>query len=615
MDGPLDRAIVQVQRQHLDILRKLFNTVYFVVKEEMPFTSFPQLIKLQKKNGSDLVRLESYATDQACRRFIPYIADEVREEVKQSLETANVFSVLYDGATDCSVSEVEIVYARTATRGIVEEKFIGLQDIKHANAQGVFDAIDEAFTERMTMPDWKTKLVGAGSDGAKVNIGRQNSVASRMQDEGRDYIIIMHCVAHRLELGIADGTKNCEELDILQDMLKKIYKHYYKSPKALRELRAVADALDEKFLKPTRLSGTRWIPHMSRAANILGDKYNIIYTHFDHVSQAGPGQATAEVRGRATFLAKKLRDWKVLRFLFHLQDVLSVVSTLSETLQKIKLTCVDFLDALERANLELLLLANEPGEKLQGFFAELVEDMGRYDFRGTELRNRRDLDYTDLKEIVQTVIQKVNGRLENAGDPTRPILSAARIFDTKVWPDTREDLALFGNDELLTLSGHFQEVLQRMGCQAQALPQEWTQAKAHLGNQIINQRQPRVDDRPAMASLYGHQDYRARFKNLLMLLDIVLALPVSSSTCERGFSAVKRIKSDWRSNLSTGMMNHLLMVSIQGKSTEEYVADIAIQRWWNRRRAPKFNDDQPEVEEQAGEDELLQFFMHLGMGD
>ena len=84
--------------------------------------------------------------------------------------------------------------------------------------------------------------------------------------------------------------------------------------------------------------------------------------------------------------------------------------------------------------------------------------MGRYDFRGTELRNRRDLDYTDLKEIVQTVIRKVNGHLENAGDPTRPILSAARIFDTKVWPDTREDLALFGNDELLTPSGHFQEV-------------------------------------------------------------------------------------------------------------------------------------------------------------
>jgi hypothetical protein len=44
-----------------------------------------------------------------------------------------------------------------------------------------------------------------------------------------------------------------------------------------------------------------------------------------------------------------------------------------------------------------------------------------------------------------------------------------------------------------------------------------------------------------------------------MLIETVLVLPISSAICERGFSAVKRIKSDWRSNLRTETMNHLLL--------------------------------------------------------
>ena len=49
-----------------------------------------------------------------------------------------------------------------------------------------------------------------------------------------------------------------------------------------------------------------------------------------------------------------------------------------------------------------------------------------------------------------------------------------------------------------------------------------------------------------------------------MLIETVLVLPISSAICERGFSAVKRIKSDRRSNLRTETMNHLLLASIEG---------------------------------------------------
>ena len=51
----------------------------------------------------------------------------------------------------------------------------------------------------------------------------------------------------------------------LRDMLQSIYKHYHYSPKALNELRELAEVMGEKIHKPGNLKGTRWVPHLHRA--------------------------------------------------------------------------------------------------------------------------------------------------------------------------------------------------------------------------------------------------------------------------------------------------------------------------------------------------------------
>ena len=79
--------------------------------------------------------------------------------------------VLLDGATDASVTEVEVVYVRYVKDGTTS--YLSLQEVQHANAQGIYEAIDRAFISH-GLVGWKDKLVGMGCDGAPVNIGRQN---------------------------------------------------------------------------------------------------------------------------------------------------------------------------------------------------------------------------------------------------------------------------------------------------------------------------------------------------------------------------------------------------------------------------------------------------------
>ena len=71
-------------------------------------------------------------------RIVPYIAQTVREEILATVTDASCLSVLFDGATDCSVAEIETVHTRVLNRnGEVKETFTGLGELEHAHAEVV----------------------------------------------------------------------------------------------------------------------------------------------------------------------------------------------------------------------------------------------------------------------------------------------------------------------------------------------------------------------------------------------------------------------------------------------------------------------------------------------
>ena len=65
-------------------------------------------------------------------------------------------------------------------------------------------------------------------------------------------------------------------------MLRGLYKHYHYSPKALRELKELAQVLDEKINKPVNLRGRRWLPHISRALTVMMKSFSVIYAHLEN---------------------------------------------------------------------------------------------------------------------------------------------------------------------------------------------------------------------------------------------------------------------------------------------------------------------------------------------
>ena len=105
--------------------------------------------------------------------------------------------------------------------------------------------------------DWKNKTVGFGSDGASVMVGNRGGVCCLFQAE-IPHLIGVHCTAHRLELAAMGVIKAEPQMTKITNLVYGMFKQYYYSANAWRELKAVAIALDEPFIKPSNLGGTRW---------------------------------------------------------------------------------------------------------------------------------------------------------------------------------------------------------------------------------------------------------------------------------------------------------------------------------------------------------------------
>ena len=70
-------------------------------------------------------------------------------------------------------------------------------------------------------------------------------------------------------------------------------------------------------------------------------------------------------------------------------------------------------------------------------------------------------------------------------------------------------------------------------------------------------------------SAFDDHELHARFPTILKLTEIVLVIAMSTAICERGFSALKRIKIDWRSSLGVEMLDRLMVIVLEGPSLED----------------------------------------------
>lgn len=66
----------------------------------------------------------------------------------------------------------------------------------------------------------------------------------------------------------------------------------------------------------------------------------------------------------------------------------------------------------------------------------------------------------------------------------------------------------------------------------------------------------------------------------MTLIHLTGLYPLRNASCERSFSSMKRIKSDWRCNCTTETLNMLLRIDIEGPAVNDFLPSPIVNRWW-----------------------------------
>ena len=126
----------------------------------------------------------------------------------QSLKQARYFSLLLDESNDVSNAKNLLVYCQylDSVRKKVEIKFIKLLTLKECDAQAIFTAVTDFFTQNEVAVE---KLIMFTSDGASVMLGCNNGVQAKLKSIV-PHLMEFHCVAHREALAVSHAYNSVD---------------------------------------------------------------------------------------------------------------------------------------------------------------------------------------------------------------------------------------------------------------------------------------------------------------------------------------------------------------------------------------------------------------------
>ena len=63
-EQPIVKALITMEKHNINLMKKLFTTVFFVAKNEKAYTDFAELTELQASNYGDYILTKHYNNDK-----------------------------------------------------------------------------------------------------------------------------------------------------------------------------------------------------------------------------------------------------------------------------------------------------------------------------------------------------------------------------------------------------------------------------------------------------------------------------------------------------------------------------------------------------------------------
>ena len=471
--GDLDKTIQKYNEGQTDRFKMLFNTAFAVAKNRKPFSDYEYICSIQKKNGLDLG--SDHLNRKACVEFVKSIFGSLHDNLVSKLKQAKFYTVMSDSSTDSSIVDQECILVRFVgpeTKSPVTS-IASIEALHTPDANGVFTAIKNGLQTidiNIENEDNKPVLACVNMDGASVNMGAKYGVAKILSDCVNHRVIITHCVAHRLELGVLDAAKTESYLDQFISTIKRIYRFYSPSPKRRAHLRSISEVLDQDLIMYSDIKSIRWVSSKRRAVNAIVQDYEATVMHLEQVIETSK---RTDEKSQAKRIHSEITQVKFVKYMHLMLDILRHITSVSQLFQVNDLLIFEIKEAVDTLYTHLHAMTVTPGESLQEFYNVFDADSRLY--KGVKLNGPL---HNDIIRFLNNISQDILYRFSNLSDP--PIVYF-KVFDFRLWPNSLDDLSVYGNDDIVSLIHCYDNILSEED--KVNIPSEWQQLKVRLSMQ------------------------------------------------------------------------------------------------------------------------------------
>lgn len=151
------------------------------------------------------------------------------------------------------------------------------------------------------------------------------------------------------------------------------------------------------------------------------------------------------------------------------------------------------------------------------------------------------------------------------------------VFDFKTWPDKETEAAEFrefGDESVEKLVQLYGGLLTEE--EKENASDQWLSLKNHISQ---NLKRPVL---PTYESVLGlDEDDQSAFSAMLPLVNIMLTISPSTAECERGFSAMNALKSQYRTSLKQESLSNLMRIKVDGPPVKDFNPNESVVTWLN----------------------------------
>ena len=500
----------------------------------------------------------TYISPSSQNEMICSVSQEIKGHIVKELKQAKMYSVMADEARDRRTEQLAVCVRFVTQEGRVKESFLGLHKLQELDAKSITDTIENVLKTN-TLDN--LLCVAQAYDGASVMSGVVGGVQARFRERHPEAIYV-HCYAHELNLVLCYTCKAVPAASKFFELLENIYTCFNNSVVNHNKFIEIQQQLGIEISEFVQLSPTRWACQVRSVRSVLKNLTAILKC----LSMISTPMAI----GIQTGLRKPTTLYMLLMF----SQLLGITEGLHRYLQGESVDlgkAVQYKTAVLQSLKELrtnacaedifkktLALCEDndiqppvaPRQKQKRFDDFLVESVCSQASVMTSPDNfRHHIFYPCLDRMVQ----ELSCRFSSVGEEIMMGIQACNPTS-----DT------FLSEKSLTgIAHHYKLELK---------PEEVLVAKSFL------RRRMEAQVIPDTASVYQLLD-SDMFPTLRAIFQVALTIPVSSCSCERSFSALRRLHTWLRSTMEQDRLNDLAVIMIERKNLATITKDDIINRF------------------------------------